>query len=350
MSEEKKTEKAPIDFIEIVKKLWKNRKKFFIVLPATLIITYLITLCVPRYYKCEVSLAPESSGNSMGGSVTSLAASFGLGSLAKMAGNNDALYSEIYPDILKSNDFIVKLAPIEVKSKDGSINCNYYTYMRDKQKDAWWNIVKGYVIELVNPTPIDDFNGKDNISIFNLTKRQSEIFEGIKSNIVCSIDKRTDVITISVKDQDPLICATMANETFKKLQEFIIEYRTHKARIDYEYYKKLCTEAKQNYERARQKYAYYADANMDVELQSYKSKEEDLENDMQLKYNIYTAMNTQLQGATAKLQEATPAFTVIQSATVPYKPAGPKRVIISFAITILSFFILSGWLFVKERK
>ena len=93
----------------------------------------------------------------------------------------------------------------------------------------------------------------------------------------------------------------------------------------------------------------YADANQDVMLASYKAKEEDLENEMQLKYNIYTAMSTQMQAAAAKLQETTPAFTVIQSASVPIKPAGPKRMIISIGMMILSLFVLTGWLLVKSR-
>ena len=350
MSEEKNTqEKAPIDFIKIGKELWKHRKKFFIVLPATFVITYLIMVCVPRYYMCTVSLAPESSGTTSGGSLSSLASSFGLGSLAKLGVSNDAIYSEIYPNLFDSNDFIAKLMPIEVKSKDGSIKCNYYTYMRDKQSNAWWNIIKGQIMEWIKPTPPDNYNGKEEISVFNLTKLQSDLFAATKNNINCSVDKKTDVITISVKDQDPLICATMANETCKKLQEFIIAYRTNKARIDYEYYKKLCAEAKAKYERARQTYGSYSDANMDVVLESYRSKTEDLENEMQLKYNIYSTLNTQMQMAQAKLQEATPAFTVIQSASVPIKPAGPKRVFISLGMMVFAFFVLSGWLLVKEK-
>ena len=350
MSEANK-EKAPIDFVEIFKKLWKNRKKFYIVLPATLIITYLLTLCVPRYYKCTVSLTQESSSSSISslGSLGSLASSMGLGSLAKMGGSSDAYYAEIYPNILKSNDFIASLMTVEIQTQKGDIKTNYYTYLRDYQKNAWWNIVKGAIIELIKPTPKDNYGGKDKISVFNLTERQSKLFEGVQSNIFCEVDKKTDVVTIVVKDQDPLVCATMANETCKKLQEFIINYRTNKAKIDYDYYKKLCAEAKAKYERARQLYASYSDANMDMVLESYKSKTEDLENDMQLKYNLYTAMNTQMQMAQAKLQEATPAFTVIQSATVPYKPAGPRRLIISVAMMILAFFVLSGYILIKDK-
>ena len=69
---------------------------------------------------------------------------------------------------------------------------------------------------------------------------------------------------------------------------------------------------------------------------------------MQAKYNVYTAMSTQLQAATAKLQETTPAFTVIESASMPIKPAGPKRMIISIAMMLLAFFVLTGWLLAKK--
>ena len=81
------------------------------------------------------------------------------------------------------------------------------------------------------------------------------------------------------------------------------------------------------YRKARNQYANYADANNEVMLESVKSKLEDLENDMQLKYNQYTAYNTQYQIAIAKLREKTPVFTKLQGASVPQKPAGPKRIL-----------------------
>ena len=84
-------------------------------------------------------------------------------------------------------------------------------------------------------------------------------------------------------------------------------------------------------------------------LATYQSKVESLENDMQAKYNIYTAMSAQMQASQAKLQEATPAFTVIESASVPHKPAGPKRMLISIFMAILAFFIVSGKILMKKE-
>jgi capsular polysaccharide biosynthesis protein len=346
---EDKKDIKPIDFTKIVKTLWPHRRKYMIVLPVTLIATYIFMICIPRYYSCTVTLAPEANTPAMSGSLSSLASSFGLGSsLAKMA-SQDALYAEIYPDVVASKKFIAELMPVNVRTKDGTIACNYYTYLRDHQKAPWWLVIKSKVGELLKPTPKDSYSGKEKLSIFSLTKQQDEVFSSVKSKIRCRYDKKTDIVSIRVLDQDPLVCALIADATCSKLQEFIIDYRTNKTRIDYEYYKKLCEESKAEYDKALDKYASSADAHTNSVLEVYKSRVERLENDMQAKYNIYTAINNQMQTARAKLQEATPAFTIIESASVPVKPAGPQRMIISIAMMILSFFVLSGWLLTKKK-
>lgn len=341
-------ETKPIDFVQIVKKLWPHRKRYALVLGATLVGTYLLMVCIPRYYKCTVSLAPEIGGSSASGTLGSLASSFGLGNIAKMS-SQDAIFAEIYPNVLSSKDFIAELMTVEVTTKKGDVKCNYYTYLRDKQSAAWWNVILSGILELLSPTPPDSYQGEEKLSVFNLTKQQDDLFGAVKGNIKCMVDKKTDMVTIEVKDQDPKVCAIMANATCMKLQEFITAYRTNKARVDYEYYKKMTAESKEEYDKALKAYAAFADHNYNAVLVSYRAQQDKLENDMQLCQNVYTAMNNQMQMAAAKLQEATPAFTMIESASMPVKPAGPKRMFISIGMMILSFFVLTGWLLVKGK-
>ena len=58
---------------------------------------------------------------------------------------------------------------------------------------------------------------------------------------------------------------------------------------------------------------------------SAQQRQNDLENDMQLQYNNYTAVSAQVIDAKAKVQKETPAFTTLQSATVPLAPTSPKK-------------------------
>lgn len=332
----------PIDLREIIRKLKAHKKTFYYVLPITFVCTYLIVFCIPRYYKSSVSMAPEPTGSmpALSGSLSSLASSFGLSSLSKM-NSTDALNTDIYPDIIASYDFLAELMTVEVETEDGDVKTNYYTYLRDHQAQPWWGHLMGAVSGMFGDAAPDNITGKEKINVFNLTKKQDALFAQAQHNIVCAIDKKTEIISITVRDQDPKVCAMLADSTCRKLQEFIINYRTNKARIDYEYYQKLTEDSKNEYDKALKNFSRFSDSNADLVLASYKAKSDYLESEMQLKYNVYTAMSTQMQQAAAKLQEATPAFTVIQSAAMPVKPAGPKRVFISIAMTILVFFGLT---------
>lgn len=334
-----------IDLREVFLKLWHHKRLYAIVLIIAFIIGCIYVLPKPRYYDTTVSLAPESTGNdlSSGGSISSIASSFGI-DLGGMQ-SSDAIYPLLYPDLLSSSNFLVSLFDLHVTTIDGKVSTDYYTYLTKHQKRSPWEYPKIWLTRMVNSIlpKSDDIatsgngNTKGNgVNPFRLNKQQTGIVGKLKNDITCNVDRKTNVISITVRDQDPLISATVADSVRVRLQDFITTYRTSKARQDVAYYEKLTRKAKADYERVRQIYGSYADANMDVVLESYKSKTEDLENDMQLKYNQYTAFNTQLQAARANLLRRTPAFTTIQEASVPIKPAGPKRM-----ITIVGFLFLA---------
>ena len=61
---------------------------------------------------------------------------------------------------------------------------------------------------------------------------------------------------------------------------------------------------------------------------------------MQLKYTTYQTLVAQLENAKAKLQERTPAFTILSGSSVPVKPAGPKRVQFILGMLVLVTIIL----------
>lgn len=327
-----------IDVVAIAKTMWQNKKAYIIVLPVVAILSYLIIVCVPRTYTSTVKLAPElSSFNS--NSLTDLASSFGFDMGGSKAGG-DAIFPELYPDLIESNDFVTSLFDVNVKSKDGKINTTYYNYLSTMQKAPWW-IKLYYSIKSLFSSEKGTMGKQQKVNPFMLTKKQDEVVKGISSLIKCNVDKKDYVISISVEDQDPLICATVADAVRQRLQQFITEYRTSKARTDLEYYQRLCKDAKEKYEKVRRTYGSYSDANQDVILESYKLKENDLENEMQLLYNNYTALTTQVQQAQAKLLMQTPAFTTLQNASVPLKPTGPKRMIFALTWTLIAFVIMT---------
>ena len=329
---EEKKELKVIDIIDIAKKLWAKKKLFAKTLPIAFIVSYIYIIGFPRYYITDIKLAPELGGSSMSSTLGSLASSFGF-DLENLQ-SNDAITPLLYPDLMEDNGFVTSLFNVQVKSKDGNIKTTYHDYLKKYQKPVIWSVPINWVKNLFRK----EEKGKPGIiDPYNLPKDEDDIAGSIRDKIKINFDKKTAVISISIKDQDALICKTIGDSVKTRLQDFITEYRTSKARTDYEYYLKLSMDAKQDYEKARQRYGSMADANSKVALRSIELKLEDMENDLQLRFNAYTTLNTQLQAAKAKVQERTPAFTVIKGASVPIKPSEPKRMIFVAFMLLLTF-------------
>lgn len=351
---EEQNNKEVIDLREVWKLVWSKKRLFFKVWGITFVVSCLIIFPVPRTYQASVSMVPETSSVSTN-SLSSLASTFGF-NMGNMT-SEDAFYPDIYPEVVASNNFIADLLTIQVKSQDGDINMDYRTYLTKHQQHAFYTWpfrwMRKQLKEWTDEPKPKTTQGTSKFltneaGCFVLSEEQIALFETVRAFIACSVDKKTGVITISVTDQDPLICAAMANSTRLRLQEFITQYRTEKARVDYEYYSKLTDSAKKEYEEALRVYGIYCDSHLNTIMQSEQSKRDELENDLSIKLNTYNTMNTQLVAAKAKVQEATPAFSLMESPVVPVKPSGPKRMLFVAAMLLLTSIGTIAYLFKKD--
>ena len=356
MSEEKKPiksveKKSYVDYGEIYKNLLKHKMLYVKVLPVAFVLAAIYALSLPNYYNCIVKLSPEMSGTkSSTTGLAALASSFGV-NLGKSGIGTEALFPTLYPDLMNSVDFKTSLfsVPVTIEGdkekgeKDRTMS--YYDYLSKEQNTPWWSsAIKGFFSLFANSEPVKE----SKVDPFRLTKEQTAIVKVIDKKIVCEVDKKTMVITINVTDQDAVIAAKMADTVKTRLQKFITDYRTSKARVDLEYNQKIAAETKARYDKARQRYAEFSDANQDIILQTVRQRQTDLENEMQLQYNAYTQVAAQLLAAEAKVQENTPAFTTLQSATVPVRKAGPKRARMCLVFLFLAFLGTTVWILYKE--
>ena len=338
-------EESSIDFGKIFQDLLKHKTLYYKVLPVAFLLAAIYAISLPNYYSCTVKLAPELGGGAKAaGGLASLASSFGV-NLGSGQQGADAISPTLYPDLMNSVDFKTSLFSIPVKREDDQQSFTYYDYLMNEQKAPWWSQAsKAFFGLFSSPEPEE----VEQVNPFKLTKKQTAIMKAIDQNVVCDVDKKTMVITINVTDQDALICATMADSVKHRLQNFITDYRTSKARVDLEYNKKLSVEAKSRYEQARNRYTAYSDSHRGVTSQSGQTKEADLQNEMNLQQQIYQQVVAQLQQAEMRVQQETPAFTTLQSATVPVLKAGPKRAQMCLIFLFLAFLGTTGWILYKE--
>lgn len=349
MSDEQQQNKNPqeeeIDLLELALKVWAERRWILKCCGYAVIVGLVIAFSIPKEYTATATIAPELSDGKSGG---------GLSSLAAMAGFNintssgaDAIYPDLYPDIVSSTPFVTGLFDVPVQDIDREINTTLYDYMSEHQRSAWWSYIisapfkaLGWTISLFKEAKEE--GGK--FDPFQLTKEQADIAKALSDRIVVSVDKKTGVTTISVTMQDPRISACLTDTVVSRLQSYIIDYRTNKARKDFQFQEKLFERKKKEYEHAQENYAKFADANKNIILQSYRAEQVRLENEMNLAYQVYTSVAQQLQMAEAKVQEITPVYTIVEPATIPIKASKPSKAMILIGVVFLAGCVCVGWL------
>lgn len=109
-------EEQEIDLIELAQKVWAERKLLFKACGIAALIGVVVAFSIPKEYSTKVTLAPESSSKTGGGSMGALAAMAGI-NIGGASSGEDALSPELYPDIVKSTPFLLELFDVKVKDQ-----------------------------------------------------------------------------------------------------------------------------------------------------------------------------------------------------------------------------------------
>ena len=342
-----------IDLMELLRKVVGIRKKIYKAAGIGLIIGIIVAISIPKQYTVKVILSPEM-GNNKGGGLSGLAASF-LGSGVTMGDGTDALNASLSADIVSSTPFLLELSNMKVPVLGGE-EISLSSYLNE-ESSPWWGYVIGFPGMVMGGAKSlfteneDEPISSDKVSrgAIELSKKETEKIETLKKMIAAAVDKKTSMTSISVTFQNPKVAAVVADSVVKKLQEYIIDYRTFKAKEDCIYLEKLFKERQQEYYAAQKKYADYLDSHDNIILQSVRTEQERLQNDMSLAYQVYSQVARQLQVARAKVQEEKPVFAVVEPAVVPLEPSGTSRKVYVLAFIFLSVCIVISWnLFGKD--
>ena len=276
-----------------------------------------------------------------------MAASF-LGSGVTMGDGTDALNASLSADIVSSTPFLLELSNMKVPVLgNGEISLNSYL---NEESSPWWNYVIGFPSMVISGvkslfTENEDesiSSDKASLGTIELSQKESQKIELLKRKIAASVDKKTAITNVVVTLQDPRIAAVVADSVVHKLQEYIIGYRTSKAKEDCIYLEMLFKERQDEYYDAQRKYAEYVDTHDNLILQSVRAEQERLQNDMSLAYQVYSQVANQLQVARAKVQEEKPVFAVVEPAVIPLNSSGISLkiyVLVSIFLSVISVIV-----------
>lgn len=299
-----------------------------------------IAFGTPKEYTASTLIVPEGYSRSSSSRMSALADMAGVGMTSPSTAGRDAIYPSLYPAIVHSTPFLVRLFDVEVRERKDSTTMTLSNYLRERQKRPWWSVITsapsrltGLAMSLFREEPKVE-KTKTGIDIFRLTREEAGMAGAIASRIAVGVDKKKRTITLFVTMQDPLVAATMADTVRECLKEYITEYRTAKARRVLEYTEKLCWEAQAEYNKAQEKYTRHADANRGLVRLASRVESVNLWNEMSLALSIYERAERQVQAARARVEKIRPVYAVIQPVVVPLSPSKPRKMVI-LAVCVL---------------
>ena len=336
-----------IDIMELISKLWKKRAMIIKWCIAGAVIGLVAGFSIPKTYTASVTLAPESQQKTSS-SVSSIASMMGV----NLNNSVDAISVEMFPDVVHSTPFIVELfdLPVTFERKDSVITTSLVEYMKEYQKSPWWTPVLkfpmtalGWCIDLVRSDKEEEEAGDGTLDPSNLPKKERGVVKYFAENIMVNVDKKTGKTSMSLVMQDPLVVATVMEAVTENLKDYMSDYRTSKARQDIENLEVICDQRKADYYKAQQAYAQFVDANQSVIRQSAQAERERLQQEMNLAYQVYSQVATNLEGARIQEQQAKPVFVILDPVTVPIRKTAPSKAKMLVIFTFLAGCCAVAW-------
>lgn len=281
-----------INGIDVIRGWWEKRRLIGLCALCGMALGVTAAFLWPKRYTAVVKLVAASQGSGLSSELS------GLGSLLGMQirdlKQEEYLSAELYPDIVASAPFLTKLFPEEFEGLSA---------------------------------------GKAHAALLRLRK-----------NIDVFTDNRSGLTTIRVTARKPFPAAAAADSLVARLERYLIETRTRKARADFVFAEARFTEARAGYYTAQEAWARFTDANRHLAAESAAVERDRLDNERRLAYNLYSQLASQLELARLRVQEQTPVLTLIEPAAVPMRPSSPRRRLLVLAGLLLGAALPMGWL------
>lgn len=337
-----------IDLVEIVQKLWRNRKFIIKVTAVFAVLGFLVAISTPNVYTASCTMVPQTGDKKAGGSLSGLAAMAGinLGSLS----SGEVLSPTVYPLIMTNINFQKELIYSKYHFQGVEQPITLYDYYTNEkyQKFSLIGTIKKYSIGLpkviigaIKGKPADVVQA-DSSAIQFLTIMEKKIVRILNTNISLNVNSKEGYISISANMPNPITAAELAQRGQELLQKYITEFKVEKVAQNLEFVERNYEEGKRNFESKQAELARFRDANKSFSSAVAKTQEEKLTSEYNLLLGIYSELAKQKEQAKIAVTETTPILTIIEPVVVPNEKSKPSRAMMLFIYTFLGIIIGIG--------
>lgn len=340
-----------IDIVELIKKMWLNRKLIIKVTLAFMVLGLLAAIFGSKEFTASCDIVPQISGES----------SSQMSSLARLAGISipqgqevKMLSPYVYENLLKSTKFRKELMQKEIYFEKAGRPVSIFEYYTSEEfnKPTVIDYIKKYTIGLPGviigaisgEQPEADYSSLNESAtkIETTSKDEYDVIQMLENVITIVLDDKKGFVTISVVMPEPMAAAQLAQATVDLLQQYITVFKIEKEQSNLDFIQERYDEVKRDFEEIQARRARYRDANQNTIKNFARVELERIEAEYQLTMNVYGELAMQLEQAKIKVKETTPILTIVNPVTVPYKKSSPGIIKIMLAFTFVGLMIGMG--------
>lgn len=348
-------EEREIDLVELIQRMWVNRKLILKVTGVFFVLGLLVALLSSKAYTAGCDVVPQTSDSGSASRMSSLAALAGI-NLNQMQ-DVKTLSPYVYENILNSATFRKELMHTKLNYEKADRPVSFYEYNTSEEfnKPGLGKIIMKYTIGLPflilnairGEQPEPDYTavaaGEDGAAkIETMTKDEYECNKMLSQCIIMTLDDKNGYLSISVTMPEAVVAAEMAQATVTLLQKYITEFKIEKVQSNLDFVQERYNEAKANFEDIQDRRARFRDANQNTTRYSARTQLEKLDAEYTLAMNLYSELATQLEQAKINVKETTPILTVINPVTIPLQKSKPRRSLILFGWTFFGVVLGMG--------
>ena len=334
-----------IDLVEVVRKLWKNRKLILKITVVFMVLGVLVALFSPKEYTAGCTMVPQSGDKKVGGNLSGLASMVGI-NLGGASGG-EVLSPTIYPKIVASIPFKKDLmvTPLKFEGYAQPITLlDYYTKDEYQKFSLGHAIVKytvglpGVIMSAIRGEDTTRISAGKGSAIQSLSKDEKKMAEMLNKMISLNVNDKDGYVQLSASLGEPLAVAQLAERAQELLQTYITDFKIEKVKSNLTFVEQQYDAAKKRYEKMQDSLARFRDANKSFSSAVAKTQEEALTNEYNLAYSVYSELAKQMEQVKIAVNETTPILTIVEPVVVPMERSKPKRGLICVLFTFLGGF------------
>ena len=299
----KEQEKEEVDLLQLIKIFWTGRKIIMKYVLISAFIGLLIAIFSSKEYTTTVIIVPqiERGQSGMGN----------LAGLASLAGVNlnaldyNYISPNIYPQIISSIPFQLELlnTMVTIENLDQPISVfDYYSsYLKPNPILKYTFGLPWLILKSLRKMP--EFVPDDSIQMIQISEEQKEVIEIIEDLINIELFEKEGYVKLSCKMPEALASAQLTKRAQELLQEKITEFKIQKTSATLDFIQLRYYDVQKQYNTTQERLAKFRDQNKNVTSAIAITKLQQLSNDYNLAYSIYSDIAKQLEQAKIKVKE-----------------------------------------------